>query len=424
MRVSRDKVNAEAEAPVGYYTKDQLFGSYDFITPLQQNGFFPEASKESVWAISYEGEALGIYKQKEQTWSYSSYLLDQIDVEADGTLYFTYFPSGEERAKHLFERCKGNKQELYLAGDLDEYQEYSISDELEQRWRTALIEANRYQPIDETANINEAVAFFKQVMVRPGMYVGKNRLDLVQIYLDGWCAHQKPLWNLSYDLKRWLFLTESAVGSGSLGAWNPLYEMYGTTDLAIEKFREFLAINVPTSLFTHGRWDTVTDHMAPIWADALHPEGPIKTLLPYLDFHYDEEMTVEAMHTEIIRQVERIIGEPSERIKIFIHTGRAVQQLRFFFDKGQGWEDGLSLKDLPDYYEKLVVLHGYIKRMEMRNPGACITTLDWQEQKLQVCCEAYQAPAFHFFHEQSPEKAFLLSHQFATWKQREIDRDN
>ncbi|MBL1224968.1 hypothetical protein [Enterococcus sp. BWR-S5] len=419
MRVSRDKVNNETEDYVCNYTKEELFGTYDFITPLQQAGFFPQVPKESVWAISYEGEPFGLYRQKEKTSSYSSWLLNQINEEADSSLHFTYFSSEEERAKYLFQLHHGNKQKIYLAGYLDEYQEYSISEETEQCWRDILIAEKSYEYFDETENINESVALFKQIMGRPGMYVGKNRLDLVQIFLNGWSMHQKPLWHFNYDLKRWLFLTESAVGASSLIAWNSMYEIYGTTELAIEKFREFLHENEPTSIFENGRWETVNEHIASI--ETLASKESVEASYPYLDGSFDETVSDEVMHAEIIRQLRRIIEEPCEHIKVFIHTGRAVQQLRFFFDKGQGWEDGLSLNHLPEYYEKLVVLHSYIKLLKRKSPGAVIVTLEWQNQLLQVRSEAYQAPEFQFFYEQPPEEKFLLSHQFAAWKQREID---
>lgn len=418
MLISRDGLRGEEQIKRIKYTAETELSSYDLIKYLKHEEFFPAVPEGSIWSIHYQGQEVGLYKPK-VNYSYTVGIIDSICRDSDETIHFRYFLKGENRAEYLFRLYCGNKKDIYFSGHMEEYRGYQISEETEQNWREGLIQDKIYQHFDETENVEEAVALLKQIMVRPGMYVGRHRLDLVAIFFDGWCMHQKALWSFSHDLKQWLFLRESVCGSASLNGWNVFYQTYGITDHAIIQFREFLETNVPSSVFEYGRWDTATEHVSAIWSPSLHPEGPISGLTPFMDFIYEDTITEEEAYAEVIRQVKRVQGGKYKRIKVYVNSGRLVEQVRFFFDAGLGWVDGVSLNTTPDYYEKMVVLHGYIKLMNESRDKTFLLTIDWNEDGIQVRREEYQAPEFHFSYEIPPQEEFLIGVQFAGWKSRE-----
>lgn len=418
MLISRDGIKGEEQIKRIKYNAETELSSYDLIKYLKSEEFFPAVSEASIWSIHYQGQEVGLYKPEGHL-RFTIGKIDSICADSNETIHFRYFLNSENRAEYLFRLYCGNKKDMYFFGHMEEYRGYQISKETEQKWREQLIQNNSYQHFDETENIEEAVALLKQIMIKPGMYVGRHRLDLVAIFFDGWRMHQKSLWSLSHDLKQWLFLRESVCGSSSLDGWCVFYQTYGMTDQAIIQFREFLESNVPSSVFEYGRWDTATEHVSAIGASSLHLEGRIPGLAPFLDFVYDDTTTEEEAYAEVIRQVKRVEGGEYKRIKVFINSGRVVEQVRFFFDAGLGWVDGVSLNTIPNYYEKMVVLHGYIKLMNKRRHEAFLLTIDWNEEGIQVRREEYQPPEFHFSYEIPPQEEFLISGQFADWKFRE-----
>ncbi|GEM_PF-5511334 len=423
MLISRDAVTGADNGRTIVYAEEKPTRFYDLITYLNKNNFFPQIPDRSMWSINYEGEEVGLYKPGGRN-SYRTGKLENICAEDGGTIFFRYFSDDRERAEYLYRFYCGHKQNMYFAGQMEEYQSYQIPKELEQSWRKKLITEKYYQHFDEAENINEAISLLNKILIRPGMFVGQHRLDFVEIYFAGWSAHQRSIWSLSYDLKQWLFLKESVCGSSSMDGWSVFYETYGVTEPAIARFREFMETNIPTSVFDHRQWDTVTEHVGTIWASALHPEGPRADLRPYMDFDQKWVVNEDKVCAEVIRQVKRIAGSTCKRIKVFVHTGRAVAQVRFFFDDGSGWQDGISLNTTPDYYAKMVVLHGYLKLAEKMVSNTSIITIEWDDnvKGIKTNCETYQAPEFHFRYETPPKEEYLLSNQFADWKAREIDK--
>lgn len=417
MLILRGPVNGEEHGQVREYKKDTPLALYDLIQYLKQEDFFPEVPEESVWSIHYEGEEIGLYKLNGIN-SYRDGKIKSIDAEDGGEIEFKYYSNGEERAEYLFRLYCGNKKDMYFAWRIEEYRGYQIPKEMEQKWREVLIEEGIYQHFDEKENIEEGISLLKTITVRPGMYVGRHRLDLVQIFFDGWCWHQKSMWSLSYDLKQWLFLRESVVGSCSLNGWSVFYRTYGVADEAIIQFREFLETNEPTSVFEHGAWDTASEDVWLTGPSALPRTKPLPELKPYMDFDYNETITKEEAAFELLRQVKRVVGRECKRLKVFINMGRVVEQVRFFFDDGFGWTDGVSLNTTSNYYEKIIVLHGYIKLLIIGKPGAFITTIDWSEEGMQIRREDYQAPEGYFDDDSLQE--YLISHQFVNWKLREL----
>lgn len=413
MLFTRDVTGDEDYMVSDTYTEETPLAIYDLIDYLQKKGFFPDIPKGSLWSISYNGVEFGRYESFRR--SYSGCSPDRICAADNGNVHFKYFPSGEERARYLYRHYCGNKRDMYFDGRMEEYRSYQIPAQTEQEWRDSLIRENIYRHFDESENISEGVSLLKNILSRPGVYVGRNRLDLIELFFQGWCMHQKTLWSISYDLKQWLFLNESVSGSCSLNGWSVFYETYGVTDIAVDRFREFLNTNEPASVLDYGAWDTATEHIGAICYAVLHPEGPKTELKPYLDFSRNEEITEEEFYLEIIRQVKRVIGRACERIKVYINSGRPVLQVRFLFWDDCGWRDGVSLNTASDYYEKMVALHGYINLINKKR-DTVITTIDWNAGALLSEIEEYQIPGFQFCYDVPPEEEHTMSHRYSQWE--------
>lgn len=421
MLISRDGIKAGDDGLERSYTEEETLGTYDLIKYLKPEGFFPKVTRDAIWSIHYEGEEFGYYKPGMGIYHFEPFKMKRISAEDHGHIHFKFFPGGYERAEYLFRFYCGNKKDMYFGGHMDEYQGYYIPNQTELQWQQDLMAENIYQPFDETEHIREAVSFLKFIMVRPGMYVGHNRLDMVKIFFDGWCRHQKSLWNINYDLERWMLFKESVCCDGSINGWNLFIETYGVAEAAMIKFKEFLENNIPTSICLTGRNNTVNEHISKIWFSAAHPEGPIPRTIPYLDFIVSETATQEEIALELVRQIKRIIGRDCNQIKVYMNTGRVVLQVRFIFDDGSGWKDSVSLIDTHDYYEKMVVLNAYVKLALLKNPMAGIVTVDWNQEKTQTFISQYQRPEFSFSYGYTPQEEFLISRQYSEWKENAMN---
>lgn len=415
MLIRREPIPGEEDGQKRKYEDENSLPLYNLIEYLKEKDFFPDDPNDGLWLVHFKDEEIGSYNLKQ---GYRCRTVTSINAGDEGEICFYYCPDKEERAEILFRSHCGNKKDMYYGGHMSEYLEYQVPATTEEKWRQDLAAEGKYQFFDEREHIREAHSFLTAIMKRPGMYVGRNRLELAQIYFDGWCRHQQSLWSLSYDLKQWLFLRESVVGTCSLNGWFVFYRTYGMADEAIIQFREFLETREPTSVFEYGAWDTASEDADLSGFLSLPRTGPAPDLKPYLDFTNDKTITKEAAAAEILRQVKRIVGKDCKKIKVFMNLGQAVEQVRFFFDHGSGWKDGVSLNTSLDYYEKMIVLHGYIKQLPFEKSITFTATIDWEEGILQIRYNKYQLPGVRIDDDLFTD--YLISRQFEEWKLREL----
>lgn len=419
MQFTRDSIGDGDCAVADTYAEETPLAIDDMIDYLKKRGFFPEIPERGLWSMSYNEIEFGLYAPASIR-TYFGSCPDLIDTGDSGTISFRFYSNGEERAEYLYRQYRGNKKNMYISGRMDEYRRYRIPKEREQEWQQILMEEHIYQHYDETEHINEAVSFLKAVINRPVIYVGQGRLDLIQAYFNGWCMRERTFWGINYDLEHWIFLRESVSIVSSINGWTLFFETYGIGDLAMKEFRVFMDEVMPSSLLDCQRCDAVSEHLSAIWFPAGHPEGPLPAIMPYLDFQRTPDVIKKEVYPEVIRQIKRIIGKDCKRILVYINSGRLVQQVRFFYDDGGGWQDGISLGSAVDYYKKLVVLHGYVKLTDLGRHCCSITTIDWNEEGLQVQYEEYQMPKNQFRYNLLPKEQHLISSQFSDWLHRNI----
>lgn len=222
-----------------------------------------------------------------------------------------------------------------------------------------------------------------QFAKRPGMYVGKNRLDYIQCFCNGWFYAMPDMfqWYSDYDMQRWLFMQESVsiAHAASINGWSLFERCYGIGQNAVEMFQEMIK-HIPYSSVLEADWgDTVSSHINQIyslyhWKSSRCSDCKTAISKYYHPVHQsirDIIGEVTSNYESIIPFVRRMIPEPTDEFQIYIHYERYFLQVRFlYYSPTHGWIENTSLRDGKQYYFDLVILHAYcalVQKEEHKN---------------------------------------------------------
>lgn len=220
--------------------------------------------------------------------------------------------------------------------------------------------------VKSISDVDTAKEFLEIVLKRPGMYVGCERLDYIQIYLCGWLVGAKTYTScyLDYDMQYWLFMKYSAsIDAGTLVGWNLFYRCFGLEKYGIERFKEF----IKECSFTKGdeglREDRVAGQLGDINSYYMF-DGQLPAVLneEEIDKNIDFDNTTASLQ-ELVRLVNYIAPNEYEKIYIFINHETCFLQVRiYYYVLGEGWIDGVTLAEQSDYYRKLLMIHGCVNQ--------------------------------------------------------------
>lgn len=369
----------------------------DYLFYLMGTDFFPFETPQSMWVLMCDGKEAFLLCQNHSITSYCS--CGRLNKDGEVTLQAVYFQNWEARAEYLFKEFGGVGIKMYFSGWWTEYQSYHISKQVEEQWAEKWGVSLENNDTAVKSNVHEAYEFLKLLMKWPRIFVGCHRLDLAQVYFDGWREHQKCMWDISYDMECWLFRTEGVSFTGSILAWSLFYSYFGAEDMGVNKFGEFLANTKPTSYTVLHKPASITSQIR---------------LAEYCEYDMDKEgITEEQVMTQVLRLVRRLLPELTNHIKIYVNKRSFYCQVRIFFYQGGEWVDGIGVCTGEADMMQLINLHAYLHKV-----------IDWHKNQIVVISsegelpqweiKPYEAPHHPYVLNQVPEE-LLMFRQFEQW---------
>lgn len=417
MKLVRNAAGNFPEQVHEIFTEEGKQGSYDYLFQLLKADFFPFETAESMWLITCDGKEAFLLRQSERITSYGSF--SSLKMGGEFILQAVYFQNGAARAEYLFKEFGGAGIEMYFAGRWEEYQSYRISTKAETQWAEKWGVSLEDKRAAVNSNVMEAYDLLSLIMRRPGMFVGSHRVDLAQIYFNGWKHHQKCMWDISYDLECWLFRTEGIMFTGSIQAWSLFYAYFGAEDIGVQKFREFLADTRPTSCIALHTPASITWQIGSLLYSFNRQYCEIYGLTEYCDFDLDEEgITQERMAAQVLRLVRRLLPGFSEQIKIYINKRSLYCQVRIFIRKGGEWVDGVDVCTGEADMKQLVVLHAYLHNAVHWHENQIVVIIS-EGEHLHWELKPYDAPHHPYVLKQAPEE-LLMYRQFEQWVSQNV----
>lgn len=218
--------------------------------------------------------------------------------------------------------------------------------------------------VKSISDVETAKEFLEVVLKRPGMYVGCERLDYIQIYLYGWLDGRKMSCNLDYDMQYWLFMKYSAsIDAGNIVGWSLFYRCFGLEKYGIERFKEFIKECSFAKVNEGLRKDRVAGQLGDINRYYMF-DGQLPAVLneDEIDKNIDFNNTTTSLQ-ELVRLVNYIVPNEYEKMYIFINHEACFLQVRiYYYVLGEGWIDGVTLATQSDYYRKLLMIHGCVNQ--------------------------------------------------------------
>lgn len=218
---------------------------------------------------------------------------------------------------------------------------------------------------------------------RPGIFIGKNRFDYLQVFYSGWDypnwdnpSNDKFSWMSDYDIQRWLFLRESAsiAHAATVTGWSLLQRCYGNRQLALNHFKTMLEEIELSDGKEYRLDDTVAWHIYQIYSLYHWNSGDRgRTFNAEVSSEYYPASDnirkiigkVQNSYDSIIPHVTRMIMEPYNDLWVYLHYERYFLQVRFLYhSKDRGWVDNTSLTAQEDYYRDLTILHAYVSLLQ------------------------------------------------------------
>lgn len=322
----------------------------------------------------------------------------------------------------------------------------------------------------------EEYEFLKQLVKRPGMYVGANRLDLLRSFLDGFYAYKRlnePSLHMppvDYELQRWLLMKESAsiAHAASINAWDLLMRCYGNGKEACEAFRLFFEELGEASWEpwkngrTGGVGDTAAMHIWQIYShyhwgsDGQEEEFSRETRGDYYPLKQELKTIfdpAELSYEGLVSFAERMIPEPHGDIRICVQYESYFQQIRFLYETEQGeWKDQNALSgrasgkaynnetydvkayddEMCDveaydaYYKDLVILHAAAALARREEHSHHRLSIHRLKDRTYIECEAFEDVWYAIYNCGADKSAGSchnpLNMQFSRWKESVLGR--
>ena len=234
--------------------------------------------------------------------------------------------------------------------------------------------------IDEKARV-------KELMRRPGLFVGTARLDYLLHFAAGSDLagmirkkdHPIRSWNVNVELQHWMLTRHSAIirGDASLNAQSLFFRYFGTGTQALSEFSRYLHCDeYPIIIFND------------------EAKNPISNTVYSL---YQKEKDNRKSHS-IKREVTSIIEEwisrdsqPHDEIRIYIRRVNYFTSIRFVYHTNQGWKDDTVILKDSECFPKLLKLHALLECLD----DSELTILNERPSKFFVHADVSEINADH-----------------------------
>lgn len=244
------------------------------------------------------------------------------------------------------------------------------------------------------------------VLERPGLYVGKNRLDYVGNFFSGFAFHaglspdNKLETNFNYPMQKWLFYKESVsiAHSASINGWSVLSRCYGNNNDGCNKLKEFLQDlwleNTFSNLENIEVYDTVGCQIFQIYAN-YHWKNPsskefFSSMISKDYYPVSEKIKnwigeIEYSYESLIPLIRKLVDESFDKLKIYLHYESYFLQVRFlYYSEDKGWVDNVELIDKYDYYLHLTILHAYAAIIQKKEHPNHIITIELENNEISI----------------------------------------
>ncbi len=280
-------------------------------------------------------------------------------------------------------------------------------------------------PSDTAEYRHDLEKFLRAISCRPGMYVGKPQLNLVEMFVSGWLSgrgRSTHWWDSVYDIEDWMFLKHSVSRCAcNISGWHLLSHCFGTQDTALSQFEE-LVDDVAPAFTIKRNWSTISRQLSEIDFSSHTQSLPDENYTRFVRKHEDvfkllnKRLSREQKSLLIVPIIEEIIREEHTDLAIYIHNYMYVRQIRFLYKTKDGWVDNTSLSHHPDYYEQLICLHAFAEQL-ICSQKDCIVTIMKQENEVtynyQVCKRSKKTRA--------DNDDYLFVKRFEQWKIEYLD---
>lgn len=246
----------------------------------------------------------------------------------------------------------------------------------------------RNQPFNQSAEYE----MIKNIATRPGMFVGDNRLDYIEIYLNGFYAYKKSILKdklhlpIDYELEKWLFFKESVIiaHAATLNGWSLMMRCYGYEKKACEQFRVFLE---ETAFIHYNKSNelTVAQQIFEIYSYFHWNKEIDKDFYPLIQEIRNMIGKSKYSYEKIVSFVSKIISEPHDDLWIYLHYENYFQQVRFLYHtESKGWIDNTDLVSCKKYYQNLIILHAYVTLVQKEKHSNHVITIHCKNNKIFV----------------------------------------
>lgn len=238
---------------------------------------------------------------------------------------------------------------------------------------------------------NEEYKVLKNLAVRPGMFVGANRLDYIERFLNGFLFYKREIlkeescWNSNYEMQRWLFYKESvSIAHGNvINGWSLMARCYGQEKRACEQFRAFME-ETPYPADKGKSVPTVAEHIYRIYSYYFWEEKEIVSDV-FLQEAINIIGTVNNSYESIIPFVKQMIPESYEDLLIYVHYETYFLQIRFlYYNQAKGWVDNTALVNQEHYYRDLIILHAYVLLVQKEEHPSHIVTIHSKQNEIVI----------------------------------------
>ncbi|MDQ0362276.1 hypothetical protein [Breznakia pachnodae] len=259
------------------------------------------------------------------------------------------------------------------------------------------------------------------VLERPGLYVGKNRLDYVGNFFSGFTYHaglspdNKLETNFNYPMQKWLFYKESVsiAHSASINGWSVLSRCYGNNEDGCNKLKEFLQElwieNTISDSEDRGVDDTVGCHIYQIYR---YYHWKLSSFVETFSFEVSKDYypvserikkwigEIEYSYESLIPLIRKMVDEPFDRLKIYLHYDRYFLQVRFlYYSESNGWIDNVELIDKDDYYLHLTILHAYTAIIQREEHPSHVITIEFENNEISINYKGMEDYWYKIFNE-------------------------
>ncbi len=203
--------------------------------------------------------------------------------------------------------------------------------------------------------------FCKEIMKRPGMYVGESRLDYIRYFLSGYCICKMSFdtnddWDENYELQYWVMTNQSACirRMASLNGWTLFFNCFGIRTIALMNFSRYLHDEIPSppNIDDRSFHERCAAHDVYTLVNKLEKEN--------------EDNFISIKHL-IVGIIGELIGEVDtnyDDIRVYVYRDTYFSQIRFVFHTPNGWHDDCNIINKTSNYNKLVKLHAAVECVE------------------------------------------------------------